>query len=92
LSRHINQIHNSLQSTLQSFHTCIINQLISISFFLHTIITIYKKKTYSEDYYGDLDLKSIRKSELLAGLAGNPGPKSKTAAANKKASPQKADN
>jgi hypothetical protein len=23
----------------------------------------------SEDYYGDLDLKSIRKSELLAGLA-----------------------
>lgn len=24
---------------------------------------------YSEDYYGDLDLKSIRKSELLAGLA-----------------------
>lgn len=23
---------------------------------------------YSEDYYGDLDLKSIRKSELLAGL------------------------
>lgn len=25
---------------------------------------------YSEDYYGDLDLKSIRKSELLAGLQG----------------------
>lgn len=24
---------------------------------------------YSEDYYGDLDLKSIRKSELLAGIA-----------------------
>lgn len=23
---------------------------------------------HSEDYYGDLDLKSIRKSELLAGL------------------------
>lgn len=23
---------------------------------------------FSEDYYGDLDLKSIRKSELLAGL------------------------
>jgi len=23
---------------------------------------------YSEDYYGDLDLKSIRKSELLAGI------------------------
>lgn len=22
---------------------------------------------YSEDYYGDLDLKSIRKSELIAG-------------------------
>lgn len=38
---------------------------------------------HSEDYYGDLDLKSIRKSELLAGLqssgstrqAPNPGPK-----------------
>lgn len=27
------------------------------------------KITYSEDYYGDLDLKAIRKSELLAGLA-----------------------
>lgn len=26
---------------------------------------------YSEDYYGDLDLKSIRKSELLAGLANS---------------------
>lgn len=26
---------------------------------------------YSEDYYGDLDLKSIRKSELLAGLQNN---------------------
>lgn len=25
----------------------------------------------SEDYYGDLDLKSIRKSELLAGLQNN---------------------
>lgn len=24
---------------------------------------------YSEDYYGDLDLKSIRKSELLAGIS-----------------------
>lgn len=23
---------------------------------------------HSEDYYGDLDLKSIRKSELLAGI------------------------
>lgn len=23
---------------------------------------------FSEDYYGDLDLKAIRKSELLAGL------------------------
>lgn len=33
----------------------------------------------SEDYYGDLDLKSIRKSELLAGLANkdNIGNKSK---------------
>lgn len=38
---------------------------------------------HSEDYYGDLDLKSIRKSELLAGLqssgssrvAPSPGPK-----------------
>lgn len=27
--------------------------------------------TSSEDYYGDLDLKSIRKSELLAGLQNN---------------------
>ena len=31
------------------------------------------KKTYSEDYYGDLDLKSIRKSELLAGLTNSNG-------------------
>lgn len=27
----------------------------------------------SEDYYGDLDLKSIRKSELLAGLHSKDG-------------------
>ena len=26
---------------------------------------------FSEDYYGDLDLKSIRKSELLAGIQGS---------------------
>lgn len=26
---------------------------------------------HSEDYYGDLDLKTIRKSELLQGLQGN---------------------
>lgn len=26
----------------------------------------------SEDYYGDLDLKSIRKSELLAGIQSEP--------------------
>lgn len=26
-------------------------------------------RNYSEDYYGDLDLKSIRKSELLAGYS-----------------------
>ncbi|VEN59256.1 unnamed protein product [Callosobruchus maculatus] len=31
----------------------------------------------SEDYYGDLDLKSIRKSELLAGLASSDGGKNK---------------
>jgi hypothetical protein len=51
-----------------------------------------KPKTYSEDYYGDLDLKSIRKSELLAGLAGNPGPKSgKAAVVTKKTGPAKAN-
>lgn len=27
--------------------------------------------THSEDYYGDLDLKTIRKSELLAGLSSS---------------------
>ena len=31
-------------------------------------------RPYSEDYYGDLDLKAIRKSELLAGL-NQDGPK-----------------
>ena len=35
---------------------------------------------YSEDYYGDLDLKSIRKSELLAGLNSEGRNKSKTKA------------
>jgi hypothetical protein len=41
------------------------NFLIFFLFFLSlTIHTIN-----SEDYYGDLDIKSIRKSELLAGLA-----------------------
>ncbi|CAH1974243.1 unnamed protein product [Acanthoscelides obtectus] len=30
-----------------------------------------------EDYYGDLDLKSIRKSELLAGLASSDGGRNK---------------
>lgn len=30
-----------------------------------------KNKINSEDYYGDLDLKTIRKSELLAGLANS---------------------
>lgn len=38
---------------------------------------------YSEDYYGELDLKSIRKSELLAGLQNNgearANPKAKSA-------------
>jgi hypothetical protein len=29
----------------------------------------FERTNNSEDYYGDLDLKSIRKSELLAGLA-----------------------
>lgn len=33
---------------------------------------------HSEDYYGDLDLKSIRKSELLAGLSSSSSHKSKT--------------
>lgn len=32
-------------------------------------LTNKQTKNNSEDYYGDLDLKSIRKSELLAGLA-----------------------
>jgi len=27
---------------------------------------------HSEDYYGDLDLKSIRKSELLTGIQNEP--------------------
>jgi hypothetical protein len=35
--------------------------VLSLSLTIHTI--------NSEDYYGDLDIKSIRKSELLAGLA-----------------------
>lgn len=38
-----------------------------------TLTFTHQPTTYplnnSEDYYGDLDLKSIRKSELLAGLA-----------------------
>lgn len=29
---------------------------------------VYAVSVFSEDYYGDLDLKAIRKSELLAGL------------------------
>jgi hypothetical protein len=35
----------------------------------------------SEDYYGDLDLKSIRKSELLAGLNTSQGRSSSQASA-----------
>ncbi|KAG8034315.1 hypothetical protein G9C98_007391 [Cotesia typhae] len=31
----------------------------------------FSKILLTEDYYGDLDLKSIRKSELLAGISGN---------------------
>ena len=38
----------------------------------------------SEDYYGDLDLKSIRKSELLAGLNNSQGRSSPPAAAPNK--------
>lgn len=34
-------------------------------------LTHQQTKNNSEDYYGDLDLKSIRKSELLAGLANS---------------------
>jgi hypothetical protein len=40
----------------------------------------------SEDYYGDLDLKSIRKSELLAGLNNSQGRSSPPASAPNKPS------
>jgi hypothetical protein len=40
----------------------------------------------SEDYYGDLDLNSIRKSELLAGLNNSQGRSSPQAAAPNKPS------
>lgn len=39
---------------------------------------------FSEDYYGDLDLKSIRKSELLAGLASSGSSRPGNAGAAKK--------
>nr|CAD7432185.1 unnamed protein product [Timema monikensis] len=50
----------------------------------------------SEDYYGDLDLKTIRKSELLAGLQSNgqsrnaPAPKSAASKPRPQASPRPA--
>lgn len=57
---------------------------------------------HSEDYYGDLDLKSIRKSELLAGLgagggssrpAASPSPRpSKPRPAPTRNAPEPADN
>lgn len=40
----------------------------------------------SEDYYGDLDLKSIRKSELLAGLNNSQGRSTPPASASNKPS------
>lgn len=46
----------------------------------------------SEDYYGDLDLKAIRKSELLAGLENKPkqsSAESKPAPAAPKPQPQR---
>ncbi|GFG38872.1 hypothetical protein Cfor_02179 [Coptotermes formosanus] len=46
-----------------------------------------------EDYYGDLDLKSIRKSELLAGLNNSQGRSSPPAAApNKPTKPRPQNN
>ena len=42
---------------------------------------------YSEDYYGDLDLKSIRKSELLAGLQNNDQSRAQAAKAATKPRP-----
>lgn len=49
------------------------------------------KTMCSEDYYGDLDLKAIRKSELLSGLE-NTKPKTSEPAAPKapKSQPQRA--
>jgi len=41
---------------------------IHISWPILTYLFTSSLYNYSEDYYGDLDLKSIRKSELLAGL------------------------
>lgn len=46
----------------------------------------------SEDYYGDLDLKAIRKSELLSGLDNRPkqsSAESKAAPAAPKPQPQR---
>lgn len=48
---------------------CIFSLLKMFLFFLSNLFCdLIDKPTYSEDYYGDLDLKSIRKSELLAGI------------------------
>lgn len=41
------------------------------SVFLPCVLSFVSFPNCSEDYYGDLDLKSIRKSELLAGLQNN---------------------
>lgn len=40
----------------------------NLSVCLYYAIFSLLSSIHSEDYYGDLDLKSIRKSELLAGL------------------------
>ena len=46
----------------------------------------------SEDYYGDLDLKSIRKSELLAGLNSQGRSSPPAAAPNKPNKPRPQNN
>lgn len=48
-----------------------------------------KVSIFSEDYYGDLDLKTIRKSELLAGLAATGESRQTTAPKHLKPRPPK---
>lgn len=58
----------TLKKKTQIAHWIVFTNCILICLIFAIFLTL--GGTYSEDYYGDLDLKSIRKSELLAGISG----------------------